>query len=359
MYHDDVPMTDIMPYVDFVKYSIGSIGNLPTCYEIIDWGDFLLFCNRQGITGLVFDGIQRAGIRFDVNILLEWIGAEQLTIQQNAIINKRLKETVEFFDKRGLRSCILKGQANGLMYPNPKLRSPGDIDIWVEGKREDIIKMVLSIMPDAHYSIHHIKMPIYEDVSVEVHYRPIYMYNWQIDKKLQRYILREENRQFSNKMVFGGKEIGCLTNDFNVVYQMLHMYHHFFETRNNFKQFIDYYYLLNQRLSKEEKDNCVFAFKELKVLKYASGIMWIMKEVLGLQPSLLLIEPNEKEGRLILRESYYVGDYSTNKLVRVLARMKSNIRILKSYPLEVVINPFFLMWHQWWKLKVRFSLQRM
>ena len=218
-------------YLDFIRYAIGKETVVPGSTSCINWDDFLEFCNRQGITGLVFNGIQKANIRFNQSSLLEWIGTVQVIIQQNAITNKRLKETVVFFERKGLRSCILKGQANGLMYSKPELRTPGDVDIWVEGKREDIIKEVMCVCPNAHYSIHHIKLPIFKDVSVEVHYRPIYMSNWFTDRKLQRYIGSIEKRQFANKVAFDNYEIGCLMDDFNVIYQLLHMYHHFFETR--------------------------------------------------------------------------------------------------------------------------------
>lgn len=51
------------------------------------------------------------------------------------------------------------------------------------------------------------QMPAFKDASVEVHYRPIYLRNWFVDKKLARYISS--------------------------------MYAHFFSSRNSFKQFID------------------------------------------------------------------------------------------------------------------------
>lgn len=342
-------------YLDFIRYAVGEETVVPESTACINWNDFLEFCNRQGITGLVLNGIQKADIRFNQSALLEWIGTVQMIIQQNAITNKRLKESVVFFERKGLRSCILKGQANGLMYPKPELRSPGDIDIWVEGKREDIIKEVKNVCPDAHYSIHHIKLPIFKDVSVEVHYRPIYMSNRFTDRKLQRYIASIEKKQFENKVAFDNCEIGCLTDDFNVIYQLLHMYHHFFETRNNFKQFIDYYMLLKRGC----KNSTDFAktFRELGVLNYAKGIMWVMKDVFALDENYLVVEPSEKEGRLILSESGYFGTFPTNNFLLVIEKFWANFRVVVHYPMEVLISPLFLIWHQWWRLKMSFALK--
>ena len=147
-------MQDKQAYIDFIRYSLETTGNLPYSCKKIDWEDFLLYCNRQGIIGVVFEGIKKSGIRKLGNDLYEWISLSETIKSQNQLVNKRLIEVTQFFEDQGMRSCILKGQASGLMYPNPEDRSPGDIDIWVEGEREDIIRMVLAVTPHAHYSIH-------------------------------------------------------------------------------------------------------------------------------------------------------------------------------------------------------------
>lgn len=349
-------MNICQPYLDFIKYSITQEQAPPESYHQIDWREFLQYCNRQGIIGLIFDGLQRADIRIEQDVLFEWISFAESIKVQNAVVNKRIEQITKFFEEKGFRSCVLKGQANGLMYPKSELRSPGDIDIWVDGGREDIIKMVKSVSPDAHYSIHHIKLPVYKDLSVEVHYRPIYMMNWFTDKKLQRNISNVEERQFSHKIKLGEGKIGCLTDDFNVVYQLLHMFAHFGSTRNNFKQFLDYFFLLRKGLNPQECKDSVEMIKELGLYKYVTGIMWIMSEVLGLEEKFLIVKPNEKEGKLILKESFYFGTWSTSKLRSVIEQFMANFRIVTHYPMDVLISPLFLVWHQWWKLKMKISL---
>ena len=353
-------------YLDFLRYTIEIEAEIPASAYSIDWKNYLQYCNRQGIIGLVFDGLQRSDLRISQSVLFEWISFAESIKAQNKLINRRIIQTVDFLHEKDCNCVILKGQANGLMYPNPEMRSPGDIDVWASSmsdgrsKWDDvhIIRMVLKECPKAHYSIHHIKLPIFKDVSVEVHYRPIYMANWFADRKLQRYISNIEDKQFANKVSFEGGKIGCLTDDFNLVYQMLHMYHHFFETRNSFKQFIDYYYLLK----KANSDNIDFKdtadrFRDFGVQKYASGVMWIMSNVLMLEKE-LPIEPNEKEGRLILKESKYFGTWSTNKFRSVIEQFAANIKIVTHYPKEVLISPIFLIWHQWWKVKMKWTLRR-
>lgn len=346
------------PYIDFIRYSITTETEPPFNCNLIDWNDYLKYCSRQGIIGLVFDGLQRSNLKIEKTVLFKWLSFYQSIKAQNVLVNKRIRQITKLFEQKGFRSCILKGQANGQMYPHPEIRCSGDIDIWIEGQKDNIIKIVRDIAPNAKYSIHHIKMPIFKDVSVEVHYRPIYLTNWFDDGKLQRYTKEEEKRQFSNTVLLGDTEIGSLTDDFNVVYQLLHMFAHFCSTRNNFKQFIDYYYLLQRNINIQYRKECEYWIRSLGLYKYASGIMWIMSAVLGLENRFLILEANEKEGKLILEESFYFGTWSKNKFSSVIEQFVANFRIVTHYPKEVLISPFFLLWHQLWKLNMRFALRR-
>ena len=343
-------------YIHFIQYSLDENAGLPENFDKIDWAELQQFCHRQSIMGVVFGGLERANKKIPQQVLFEWISTVQSIKNQNAIVNKDLLAVTNLFQKKGYRSVILKGQANGLMYPKPELRSPGDIDIWVDAPKIDIVKMVLCQCPKAHYSIHHIKLPIFSDVSVEVHYRPIYLTNWFVDKKLQKYVEAIEKKQFSNIELFGEGQIGTLTNEFNVVYQLLHMYAHFFSSRNNFKQFVDYYYLLKRGLTEKQRELTAEIFHELKIMKYARGMMWVMKEILGLDESYLIVEPSEKVGKVILRETMHYGVTVNNKLLLVMKYFVANLRLAFMFPSQVLISPLFLFWHQLWKIKMKFQL---
>ena len=98
-------------------------------------------------------------------------------------------------------------------------------------------------------------------------------------------------------------------------------------------------------------------FRELGVLNYAKGIMWIMKDVFALDEKYLIVEPSEKEGRLILSESKYFGTFPTNNLLLIIDKIWANYRLVTHYPMEVLISPLFLLWHQCWRLKMRFTLK--
>lgn len=370
-------------YIDFIRYAIGSRPTVPEGAERMDWADFLAFCTRQGIPGLVFGGLERSDLRIPQSVLFEWIGIAENTKRTNLTVDKRCHQISRFWEQQGYRSCILKGQANAMMYPTPGLRSPGDIDIWVDGHTHstdstdetiDIIRIAQREAPDGHYSLHHVTMPVFPDTSVEVHYRPVFLDNWRKDKKLKRYIDEKKAEQFANTVLLsdGKTEIHGLTDDFNAVFLMLHMWHHLLSTRNNLKQLIDYYYLLKSltpspsptgggdRGGASEGSDFQSLFKQLGVLKYARGIMWMEHAALGLEEQYLLVEPDEKIGQLLYNETLHYGESRKKKHGKVgtlVSRVTRNLHLFCHFPSPVLIAPAYLVWHQWWKLKTSHKLK--
>lgn len=345
-------------YIEFLQYSLDERKGLPDSFEMIGWQEFMQFCHQQSIIGVVFGGLERTNKSIPQQLLFEWISYVENIKQQNLIVNKSILSLSKWFKNKGCRTVILKGQANGVMYPKPEYRSPGDIDIWVEGEKTDTIRLVLKEFPDAHYSIHHIEMPVFRNVAVEAHYRPIYLINWFKDKKLQKYIDAIEERQFSSKISFDGDQIGCLTYDFNLIYQLLHMYAHLFSSRNNFKQLIDYYYLLRKVDGKADKVEIEKLLRQLDVLKYAKGIMWIMHEILGVEKELLFVVPDEKIGKLLLGETLKYGTYKNRTAKDLIMQTAGNMKLATVFPKNVMISPLFLVWLQWWKFKMTRELKR-
>lgn len=350
---------EAQPFFDFIRFSIGNQKDVPQSVGEIDWNGFFEFCNRQSIQGIVFRGIEKANLRIPQDILFDWIGSVEHIKALNCLTNKRTKQINQFWTSQGHRNCILKGQANAQMYPHPELRTPGDVDIWVEGSDVEITKTVLKEVPHAHYSFHHVKMPVFDDVSVEVHYRPAYMSNWWKDKKLQEITKNVANRQFEKAELTSDGEFASLTDDFNALFLIIHMFGHCFSSHNNFKQLIDYYYLLKRGLSIEQKDWVKQQFELLGVEKYAAGIMWIEQEILGLEENLLIVEPNKNIGELLLG---YVVNYGArlkrNRLSLLFHRITDNLPLVRYFPSTVLIGPIYLIWHQWWKLKMKRKLKQ-
>ena len=64
-----------------------------------------------------------------------WMGKAQQIHRQNMMVNRVAAKLYSKFREDRVRCCILKGQGNALMYPNPYSRTPGDIDVWMNASR--------------------------------------------------------------------------------------------------------------------------------------------------------------------------------------------------------------------------------
>ena len=345
--------------------------------------------------------------------------------------------------KKGFRTCILKGQGNALMYPNAYSRIPGDIDIWVEGGDKRVISFVRSISPHEKACYHHIEFPSYKGVEVEVHYRPSFLLCFWHNRKLQKYYESVKDEQFSHQVMLGEQgEVAIPTVEFNLIFQLTHIYAHLMNEGIGLRQLLDYYYVLcdfykvYQNFSKTypssltlkggstafpkplspqgtgdvtapprrseplrskvggpskvspdcagwdrlsiEGDNSAGSttavtssastaldvvqkeLKELGLWKFAGGIMYIMQEVFGMPASRLIVPPNEQYGKFVLNEVLEAGNFGKHdernrfgrsKLGHNLQRVYRDIRLMKYFPAEAMSEPFFRVWHFFWRMK--------
>ena len=442
-------------FFDFLRFCIGSGDEIPDSLKEADWKEIYAIAKKQCLVGVLFDGIKKLPAEYvgmKKELLLQWMAESQMLEKVNVRLNDAAIQVSEWFRKKGFRTCILKGQGNALMYPNPYSRTPGDIDIWVEGEDKRVISFVRSISPHEKACYHHIEFPSYKGVEVEVHYRPSFLLCFWHNRKLQKYYERVKEEQFSHRVMLGEQgEIAIPTVEFNLIFQLTHIYAHLMNEGIGLRQLVDYYYVLcdfykvyqkssnpSVSLSKgsstfspspsssgsgdvtapsrcseplRSKDggpskvspNCAgwdrrdaigdmtsataststdtsataarssFAanssaaidrvqkeLKELGLWMFAGGIMYIMQEVFGMPASRLIVPPNEKYGKFVLNEVLEAGNFGRHdarnqfgrsKLGHNLQRVYRDMRLMKYFPAEAMSEPFFRVWHFFWRMK--------
>ena len=235
-------------FFDFLRFCIGSAKEIPGSLKEADWKEIYAIAKKQCLVGVLFDGIKKLPtehVGMKKELLLQWMAECQMLEKANVRLNDAAIQVSEWFRKKGFRTCILKGQGNALMYPNPYSRTPGDIDIWVEGGDKRVISFVRSISPHEKACYHHIEFPSYKGVEVEVHYRPSFLLCFWHDRKLQKYYERVKEEQFSHRMMLGEqREIAIPTVEFNLIFQLTHIFSHLMNEGIGLRQLVDYYYVL-------------------------------------------------------------------------------------------------------------------
>ena len=235
-------------FFDFLRFCIGSAKEIPGSLKEVDWKELYAIAKKQCLVGVLFDGIKKLPaehVGMKKELLLQWMAESQMLEKANVRLNDAAIQVSEWFRKKGFRTCILKGQGNALLFPNPCSRTPGDIDIWVEGGDKRVISFVRSISPHEKACYHHIEFPSYKGVEVEVHYRPSFLLCFWHNRKLQKYYERVKEEQFSHRVMLGEQgEIAIPAVEFNLIFQLTHIFSHLMNEGIGLRQLVDYYYVL-------------------------------------------------------------------------------------------------------------------
>ena len=235
-------------FFDFLRFCIGSVKEIPDSLKDADWMELYAIAKKQCMMGVLFDGIKKLPaehVGMKKELLLQWMVESQMLEKANVRLNDAAIQVSEWFRKKGFRTCILKGQGNATMYPNPCSRTPGDIDIWVEGGDKRVISFVRSISPHEKACYHHIEFPSYKGIEVEVHYRPSFLLCFWHNRKLQKYYERVKEEQFSHRVMLGEQgEVAIPTAEFNVIFQLTHIFTHLMNEGIGLRQLVDYYFVL-------------------------------------------------------------------------------------------------------------------
>ena len=346
-----------MQFFDLIRSADGQKEIINVTISENEWYAMYNTAKKQAIAGYLFtvlDHFSKNNHKPPLDLLYDWISCSEQIRHRNMLLNHRCIELTKLFAESGFESCILKGQGNALMYPDPLLRTPGDIDIWVKGKKDKILKFCQSRTEGCKLGHHHIHFPIWDDVEVEVHFTPSYTRVPRFSRRTRTYFDNFERIEIDGRGSFAeGTKIYIPSKDCNLVFQMSHMARHFFYGGIGLRQVIDYYYLLKSEGTWNKK-NVVNTLRHLGLYKFAGAVMWVLAYTFKTEKEMLLVPADEKRGRLLLDEIMKGGDFGQqdSRLLAFLKKKSStlsvimrNIRLIHLFPEEAIWAPVMGVWY--------------
>ena len=385
-------------YFRLIQFSLGLYEGKEfldgTALKDFDWKAFFDFVKKQTLVGIAMDGVQKLpkGVAPDANLLLVWFGLSHKLMMRNSILNKATVYVYKKIREAGYPCCILKGQGNAMLYPHPVSRTPGDVDVWVDASREEIRSLACSLAKDKGYvsdeSLNHVGLFI-KDIAVELHSTPAIMANFFYNRRLQKWLNEEKGKQCSHLVSLGSRpvssggdaqkgqaemKVAVPTASFNAVYQLYHLYHHYFYEGVGLRQVLDYYFVvtgLMDELAKLQTGSAISdsenysslteiqqTLKQLGLWNFAGAMMYVLREVLGLSEDKMLVPVDIRRGEMLLHEILAGGNFgrydSRNGLGNGfighnLQRLCRDFRFLRYYPAEALSEPLFRIWHYGWR----------
>ena len=390
----------------FLRFSLGLEEEVKDLLDgtkgCFDWDACYQFAQRQTLQGVLFDGIKRLPKELAPArpLLLRWLSDSESVRRRNVRMDRASVYINDKVCAAGFRCCILKGQGNALLYPNPSARTPGDVDVWVMASREELRHIALSLTEgdgsSLQESLNHIGLMLH-GVSVELHSTPALLNSPLHNSRLQRWLKRNADLQCSNRVALPGNagEVAVPTVSFNVIYQLCHLFHHCFYEGVGLRQIVDYFFVLmntdfsgktDRGTGNTDGDGCFLntdctdntdriggnadgvdrrllqdELRELGLWEFAGAVMYIMKEVFGLEDNRLIVPPDVKRGRLVLKEVLEAGNFGRydkrnwfghSALGHNLQRLYRDMRLVRYFPEEALSEPFFRIWHFFWRKRI-------
>lgn len=409
-------------FFEFLRFCIGTVQEVPSSLKGADWRVLYAMARKQCLVGVLFDGIKRlpADVGMDKGLLFQWMAQNQTLRKANARLDKAAVEVADWFGRKGFRTCVLKGQGNSLFYPPGMERTPGDIDLWVDGGDRKVVSFVRSLSPDEKVCYHHIGFPEYNGVEVEVHFRPSFLFCFRHNRRLQGYYERVMDEQFAHRVKLGEQgEVAVPKAEFNLIFQLTHIFTHLMNEGIGLRQLLDYFFLLKNTDFVGNTDGGAFfantdftddtdkfsgntdgdgfllntdctdntdrivgnadgdgfgvntdltdrgllqdELRRLGLWEFAGAVMYIMKEVFGLEDNRLIVPPDVKRGRLVLKEVLEAGNFGQydkrnwfghSALGHNLQRLYRDMRLVRYFPEEALSEPIFRIWHFFWRKRI-------
>ena len=368
-------------FFDFLRFCIGSAKEIPDSLKEADWKELYAIAKKQALLGVLFHGIKRLPKELapEQKLLMQWMAMAEMIRKQNIRLFQDSVKVCQNFKNEGFAICILKGQGNALLYPDPYMRTPGDIDIYLSGGRKKIMKYVNRVCQNQVMRYHHVDFPVMK-TAIEVHFTPSYMFYPIHNRRMQKWFEKVMGEQCNHRVSLpdGYGEIHVPQVSFNVIYILSHLYRHIFTEGIGLRQLLDYYFVLvkwhtdltnltdsNKSLPQmtqiyTDLDALRHELKYLGLWKFAGAVMFVLKEVFGLSEDRMIAPMDEKEGRFLLDEIMRGGNFGQyddrmgskvgeSKNHRYFRMNLRNLRFVKHYPTEALSEPLFRTWFAVWK----------
>ena len=363
-------------FFSLVQVSIGKRELLSSIPSQKEWVALYELSQKQSLTGICFAGIQILHERDEKQIenlpkelLLQWYGEAAQLHDRNKTINDYCVKLQQKLSEDGFRSCILKGQGIATYYNDSSLqikqvlesplsvyRQPGDIDILIDASREEIIQYVANNFHLEGFDYKHLHARIFPDVSVEMHFCPSVPQRITVNRRWIKFV--KSCQLWDDTVNVNGANLHIPSLEFNLVYILLHIFMHMLGEELTMKQYLDFYYVVRKAYNSGcDLQKAYDVAQRLGMKKFAQGVMWVLQQVFGLERQHMICEPDAKEGSFLLvrlienkheRAKGMHGSFMW-KLNVMKGQTTKNLHLITHYPLEVFMQPVWLVYHFFWK----------
>lgn len=353
-----------------------------------EWKCMYELAQKQALLGILFEGVKNLpDTQWPTgDMVLRWTMITENIKRRNRQTTNVCLRLIKELSKDGFEVCILKGQANHFYYDRlcseqslGMLRVCGDVDAWIwpREKTRHPVRTIIDYCKQKNILLSlchlHAEVKPVGGVPVEIHFRPSFLNAPWRDKYFQKLFL---SAKFEDVKIDKCGLVKKLRVDYDLIFQMNHIYRHLLDEGVGIRQVFDFYVLLkeyNKGRNAElmNSDVLMMHIRACGMKRFASALMFVLQEMFDMNSDELLCTASEKHGTFLLNEMMAAGNFGHyDERMKVLAvrkgklsyqlqkaqrRFKRNLRFLTSYPEEVICEPFARIYHFVWR---KFALYR-
>lgn len=328
---------------------------------VITTDDWLWLYNesmKQAIAGFVWRGVE---ILIEEDMIeieqyppskldMHWQETRNSIMSANGMIEWAACILTEITDGEGFKSAVLKGQSKAMCYPDPSLRTPGDLDFWVENGRAFSEMLIKDFGVEGTFSYHHFHTTAsfmhFPRVPLEIHYRPSSgSFNPFKNNKIQAFL--EARVQKIIPITTSHGHFYIPDHLYNMVSELVHIRRHFVGGGIGLRHMIDFYYLSGLCSPEHHKE----LMQDLGLWKFWLVVAYVISEFVSPRPLQLAKKPNEKAGKVMLDEILRGGNFGRYAprqqhgfFVRYFLHVKRSMKLFWIAPSEFFWCEVMLHW---------------
>lgn len=334
-------------FFQLVQIATGARASFDAAPTEAEWDTLYKTAGEQSVSGVLFGALdvlpeEQMPSRDQCR---RWMMDRTKAVRRNALADQRSRELTAYFAEAGFKSAVLKGQGVARFYPDPSLRQSGDIDLWVPGGREKVLAFLKGRKPLRRPVYHHVEARFFEDIEVEIHFLPAFMYNPFRNRTLQRWF--DAQADAWDMAGDDGTGFRYPKPAFAAVFSLLHICKHIINEGVGLRQVMDHHYIL-QALSAAEREEVRELSRTLGLTHLGEALAYVETVLFGGPGCPELFAGDLRRGARLLEDILLSGNFghADERGGGLAARF---FRFVADYPSEVLWSPLWKTWHLAWR----------
>ena len=344
--------------INVLKFALSNETNQKEqCISNINNANLISMARKHAVLSLIYDVLCENQLFIDKQPYMEQ-ETRKIVLQSYRLLFLT-RYVVDWLDKYGIKTVVLKGVATAGFYPVPELRKSGDIDLLLTDEVDE--KQLAEVMSEAgfrrtkdQHANHHMVYVSAEGISIELHSMLAEPFaNKKINKAMEKQMEKCGEHIQTEKIM--GIELPVLHKPYHAYELLLHMLQHFMYAGFGLKLLCDWVMIWRQNWSVEDIEQFIVLTKESGLEKFAEMLSAVCIKYLGM-PKDAFVWPVtcDENTDLLLRElldSEEFGNSDNNRLV--MMNGTGAVAYIKEFHHQMKLNfpkggKCFLLWPVLW-----------